>query len=132
MYEDYGVKTYQALYKVINLGFAENLKDSGLKLEDLFAIKNLVSKEQHYVLLVNGSRVKFYEAYDFILGFSDFLELSVSELTREYDELIKQQLDEFDDELGHERRYKEVWYQAFQQQELLKKLKYFQNQMDTR
>jgi len=126
----YGSEVYKVLYRVVKIKMAEYLLHSGLELQSFFRINNLVSKDHYYLLYMNGKELKFRNTYTFILTFTDFLKLNIVSLKKEYDSLMNQEEDEFDDDLSIERKYKEVWLQVSQQEHLLKALSEFQSKLD--
>lgn len=119
MINDYGQDTYKVLSKLLKLTFTKNLKDSGIKFNGIYQLKNLTNNVEFYMVEVNNTQIRFKTPKDFLLHFMTFLKKNISECKIEYQRLTTRPIDEFTDEIGLEMRYKAIDYYIFQQSELL-------------
>lgn len=119
---DYGIDTYKSLNKIVKLKFNSELKDSGIELQGIYAMKNMVTQKEFYLLEVNGKQIRFANQKSFIVLFTDFLRKNIQELKNRFNYLINRPTDEFSDEVGIEMEYKRVDYYSMKQTELLKKM----------
>jgi hypothetical protein len=125
---DYGSDTYNALIKVVKIRFAKELQDSGIQLQGFYAMKNLASRKEFYLLEVNNIQIRFIDEKGFLLFFPNFLKKNIDELTKRYKYLFNRPIDEISDEVGIEYEYKQIDYFIFKQKQLFKKLiEYKQN-----
>lgn len=109
---------YTLLSKLIKQKFYSQIKDSGLELEDIYLVKNLITGKEHYMLIVNNYQIKFVTARDFVFHFINYLNNSIKKLDEEYEYLITRPLDRYTDDVGIEMRYKEIDYYRLKQREL--------------
>ncbi|WP_082960185.1 hypothetical protein [Maribacter hydrothermalis] len=126
---DYGIDTYKSLTKVVKLKFNSELKDSGIELQGIYSMKNLVTEKEFYLLEVNGKQIRFANQKSFVVLFSDFLKSNIKELKNRYNYLLNRTTDEFSDDIGIEMEYKQADYYSMKQTELLKKMIEFNNKM---
>lgn len=119
---DYGSDTYKALTKVIKLRFGKELKDSGLELKGFYAMTDLVTNKEFYMLDINNHQIRFVDEKGFLLFFADFLQKNIKELDSRYKYLINRPTDEYSDEIGIEREYKLADYYSMKQKEILSKI----------
>ena len=119
---DYGSDTYNALIKIVKIRFAKELKDSGIQLQGFYAMKNLSTNKEFFLLEVNNLQIRFVDEKGFLLFFTNFLRKNIDELKKRYQYLIKRPIDEFSDEVAIEYQYKQIDYYIFKQSELIKKL----------
>ncbi len=123
MINDYGQDTYKVLSKLLKLTFTKYLKDSGIKFNGIYQLKNLTNGVEFYMIEVNNIQIRFKTSKDFLLHFMTFLKKNIAECNIEYQRLTTRAIDEFTDEIGLEMRYKEIDYYIYQQSELLKFIK---------
>lgn len=119
---DYGTETYNALSKVLKLKFGRELKDSGIELQELYLMKNIVSGKENYLIIVNNRQIRFVTPYDFVSRFIRFLNFNIQELDKKYNELIGFQINEYTDTVAIEMQYKEVDCFRFKQRILINKM----------
>ncbi len=126
---DYGIDTYKSLTKIIKLKFKSELKDSGIELQGIYSMKNMVTEKEIFLLEVNGKQIRFANQKAFVVLFADFLNKNIKELNDSYKYLINRQTDEFSDEVGIEKAYKQAEYYSMKQTDLLKKMIAFKNKL---
>lgn len=126
---DYGIDTYKSLAKVVKLKFNSELKDSGIELQGIYSMKNLVTEKEFYLLEVNGKQIRFSNQKSFLVLFSDFLNSNIKELKNRYNYLINKPTDDFSDDVGIEMEYKQADYYSMKQTELLNKMIEFNNKI---
>lgn len=126
---DYGIDTYKTLTKIVRLKFNSELKDSGVELQGIYSMKNLVTEKEFYLLEVNGKQLRFTNQMSFLILFTDFLGRSIKELNNKYKYLINKPADEFSDVVGIEGAYKQAEYYSMKQTELLKKMIQLKNKL---
>lgn len=120
MLNDYGQDTYKVLTKLLKLTFAKYLKNSGIRFNGIYQLKDLVNGVELYMVEVNNIQIRFKTPKVFLLHFMTFLKKNIAEYKIEYQKLTTRPIDEFTDEIGLEMRYKEIDYYIHQQSELLK------------
>jgi len=59
MTEDYGEEVYNLLSKIVGLKFKSQINGSGIRLEKLFEMKNLVTGEEFFCLKTNKRAIEF-------------------------------------------------------------------------
>ncbi|WP_448104620.1 hypothetical protein [Pedobacter panaciterrae] len=121
--EEKRTNVYAILSKIIGLKFHSELKDSGIELESMHRMINLVTGKENYLIVVNGQQIRFVDAYGFSLHFSMLLASNIEHYDEEYTRLTNLPYNEFADEV--EIAYKQIDYYRFKQKELLEKLTEF-------
>jgi hypothetical protein len=119
---EYGVETYKALAKILKIKFGLELKDSGIILQDLFLMKNLISDKESYLLIVNDTHIRFKTQKDFVLHFIHFLNSNIKTLEERYNYMTRIQTNEFTDKVKLEIEYKTIDYHMQRQKDLLLKM----------
>jgi hypothetical protein len=126
---EYGVETYRALSKILNLKFASELDATGLAFKDFYLMKNLVTGKDHYLININDTQIHFVTANDFILHFIAFLGSNIKALDKRHDYLTKIDLNEFTNNISIEIEYKTIDFQRQRQRDLLTKMIKFRNKI---
>lgn len=83
---DYNEKVYNILARIIKLNFKSQIKKSGIILQRIYKIVNLVSNNEYYQLAVNDNVIIFKDKEEFCTEFIDFLQQNINELEAQFDE----------------------------------------------
>lgn len=110
--------TYSILSKLIKQKFYPQIKDSGIVLEDIYIVKNLVTGKEYYMLIINDFQIKFVTTRDFVIHFVNYLNNSIKKLDEEFEYLVSRPKDRYTDDVGIEMKYKELDHYRFKQREL--------------
>lgn len=70
---NYGKEVYEELSKLVDIKFKAQIKDSGIELKKLLSIKDLITKENYYFLILDETSIKFKSCEDFIETFINYL-----------------------------------------------------------
>jgi len=114
--------TYTILSKILKLKFYDELKDSGIELENIYRMTNLETGKENYLLVVNNKEIRFVTTYDFVCHFSNFIISNLKYYNIEYNELIKLPINQYTDDVAIEMKYKEIDCFRIKQHELLEKM----------
>lgn len=124
-----GTSVYAILSKIIGLKFHSELKDSGVELESIHRMVNLVTGKENYLVVANGQQIRFVDGYGFSLHFSMLLASNIKQYDEEYTRLINLPINESTDEVAIEMAYKQIDCYRFKQKELLEKLTEFKKKI---
>lgn len=83
---DYNEKVYNILTRILKLNFKSQIKNSGIILQRIYKIVNLVSNNEYYQLAVNDETIIFKDKEEFCREFINFLQQNINELEAQFDE----------------------------------------------
>lgn len=123
MTENGNQSTYTILSGIVKVKFYQELKGSGIELENIYKVTNLHTGKDFYLLEINKQQIRFVTRYDFVVHFCNFLKNNIEGYESRYKKLTSRELDEFSDKVGIEFEYKTIDYYKTKQIELLRIMK---------
>lgn len=84
---NYGKEVYEELSKLVGIKFKAQIKDSGIELKKLLSIKDLITKENYYYLILDETSIKFKSCEDFIETFISYLDRNLKSLELRFNNL---------------------------------------------
>lgn len=80
---------YETLSSLFNVKFKVQLKDSPIVFDNFLQVKNVVMKNENYVILFRSEKeiLKFKDRNDFIDNFINFIDIKIKEFNEDFEEL---------------------------------------------
>ncbi|MGB5818769.1 MAG: hypothetical protein WBG90_04730 [Saonia sp.] len=87
MIKDYNEEVYSILSKVLDIKFKRELKHSGIVLEAIFEMDNLVTNKNSYLLVLSDTSINFSNSDEFIQKFINYLNSNLKRINQDFKEL---------------------------------------------